>query len=142
MTYDELEPGRELDALVWWKIFGKESYGASLDSNVYYDEGRDRYDRADLGERLYYTNEGEVKRVPSYSTSIAAAWEVVSHMRKTYSFDGHNGFMLAGQEEGDDPVPDDLWYCEFSRPSWSEASGDTAPFVICLAALKAVLESR
>jgi hypothetical protein len=142
MNYDDLKPGRDLDVIVAREVMGLEVYESR---NAYFKARAPHAAQYDVNipHPAYYHAKFELALVvPDFSTNLVEAFGLVELMRKTHSFNGHNGFMLIGQEPGDDPVPDHLWYCEFSQPSWSEASGDTAPFVICLAALKAVLESR
>jgi len=62
-------------------------------------------------------------KIPNYSTSIEAAWEVVERMKD-------KPLHLDGSLKGD-------WLCKFDAFGL-DAGGDTAPEAICLAALKAV----
>lgn len=67
-------------------------------------------------------------RCPAYSTSIAAAWEVVEYMRKMDEW----AFTLGTDTAGD-------WDATFwEGDTFHDATADTAPASICLAALKAV----
>lgn len=92
-----MEAGRELDALVAEKVFGH------LKPYQAYPNG-----------------------TPCFSTSIAAAWEVVGkcELFKTYDFhqDRRNGKWQIG------------WGSDSAYFS-AKFEGDTAPHVICLAAL-------
>jgi len=63
---------------------------------------------------------------PLYSTDIAAAWAVLEKLRSL-------GFNVELQGDADG------WECLFlDYPEIGRCEGDTAPFIICLAALEAV----
>lgn len=64
---------------------------------------------------------------PEYSTSIAAAWTVVEHLRGRVVIDHWSGNEYKVM----------IYIPSSGRPS-VEASADTAPLAICLAALAAV----
>ncbi|MHB9144683.1 MAG: BC1872 family protein [Symbiobacteriia bacterium] len=68
-----MKPGRELDALVVLKVFGRES-------------------RVSDGER-YFCGKGLPPKVPNYSTDIADAWGLVRHSNATFleKWTGQNG---------------------------------------------------
>lgn len=103
----EMKPGRELDALIAEKVMGM---------NV--QHGR------------VWSQEGKCLRetdLPSYSTDIAAAWEVVEKLKLGLLPDGDK--WIAGQA--------DRAGLETSNLCW----GDTAPHAICLAALNAVSQN-
>ena len=90
-----------------------------------------------------YRDDGSLYRyepIPFFSTSIAAAFQVVEKMRS-------EGWLFEVGTEGDAPeaVTPDLWYATFSKMGvndvlvgFTEASEESASKVICLAALKAV----
>lgn len=80
MNYDELKPGRELDALVaervmGWKLLPDTAYGhseqAAMDANkmAWFDNNND-----------YIA--GELDYDHQFSTDIAAAWQVVEKLRE------------------------------------------------------------
>lgn len=98
-----LKPGRELDALVAEKVMG--------------------YDQEQIRNASYYINEAGQTRhdIPSFSTDIAAAWEVVEKFRKadpTFTIDsGSKGYLV---DFGGDAVD----------------TARTLPHAICLAALR------
>lgn len=107
-----MEPGRELDALIAEKVMG----WRMLPDNEHFKTSQG------------WGPEGQsLAHCPRYSTDIAAAWEVVSKIKKAhwnFVLTCHHGewtVKLNHQTEGDDI---------------SEA--ESAPYAICLAALKAV----
>ena len=125
MNTDEMPAGRELDALVAEKVMGF--------CLCPYDP---KWMRADTGSGIWIdgdtwrcTDHGKPAFTPwrSYSTDIAAAWEVVEKMREDYEprielwDEGWEVTILTGTDRG-------------------SASGRalTAPLAICRAALKAV----
>lgn len=142
---EEMKPGRELDALIAEKVMGlnvqsspETSGGDGSPGNrmligskpVYYDEPRGSIVR------------GFGKDIPPYSTSIAAAWEVVEKLdlfSKFYlhkipkgEWAGMNGYYKIQSYEMDKMG---------SLGEWSHftfAEGETAPHAICKAALAAV----
>jgi hypothetical protein len=117
MSYDELEPGRELDALVWQALNGQEV-------NVL----KCRYVGGDIQPHAGYPA-GHISP-PHYSTDIAAAWEVVEKMLEAYS-----GVEIYLENERCEV------HCDGARDEWDDLvyiRGDTAPHAICIAALKAM----
>ena len=84
----------------------------------------------------WYDENGEVDLLPDYSTSIVAAWKAVEKMVK----------------DGWEVKIEDGWSVEFTKGPWNyeidgptsrgyeDSASDTAPMVICLAALKAMEE--
>jgi len=73
--------------------------------------------------------DAERSPVPHYSTDIAAAWLVVEKLAA-------QGLRLSLDAFGGDP-----WWVEFADEQWArgaQATANTAPHAICLAALKAV----
>lgn len=118
-----MTPGRELDALVAEKVMGctpKRDGSGRIECGCP-DKGHehfiDPYDREmDMG-------------LKSYSTDIAAAWEVVDKIANHWS-----NVSLLRADDGSWHVCSDP---EMSFGS-SGAEAPTAPHAICLAALKAV----
>jgi hypothetical protein len=116
-----MKPGRELDALVAEKVMGINPllFGSLVD---------------------YKMPNGSIVTLPyeckSYSTDIAAAWEVVEKLTQFKfkldqdGFSSWNAFFLEEQEQDDGPA----WHEDIEY----EGNADTAPHAICLAALKAV----
>jgi len=115
-----MQAGRELDALV------AERLGFTIKEIAGIDAGGKtvRLQRISLGNRGH-------KVIPYYSTSIAAAWELVEEGRKRVSLEVE--FSLFANEDG-------TWDAEFGM---NEAvSAPTAPLAICLAFLKATESDR
>lgn len=112
-----MNPGRELDALVAEKVMGWEAVH--------------EHDFRDGGKQWLGTRSDGAKMVPlpHYSTSIAAAWEVVAHLRSLASY---VRWELRG-----DRHDYNCYFCLGRGVEWVEDI-DTAPHAICLAALKAV----
>ena len=111
MQVDEMEAGRELDALVAEKVMGVKP------EQVYCDiSGRNISRYFDLEDRM---------RIESYSTDIGAAWQVLERVAESWlPCVMHNGMT---------------WIAEFeSLIEFHTAYADTAPLAICRAALMAV----
>lgn len=127
-----MKPGRELDALVAEKVMGLHvQRNEDLIQDI--DKWRNHpYTAALVKYGAYLTEKGSLEH---YSTSIAAAWEVVDHLRKTRNLaislhDGH----WDNDAEG-------TWIATFETPGHvdvAESRGESSPHAICLAALKAV----
>lgn len=122
MKIEEMQAGREMDALVAEKVFHSKPCDKwkrlSTISMVKFDE-------CEHGS-CFPPMEGP----PKYSTSISAAWEVVE---KFDSFSIiHNAFYKKLGEE--------FIVCELTRyepEAYAEGRADTAPLAICRAALSA-----
>lgn len=126
-------PGRELDAEVAEKVMGMVWCKCSKWHGAWetYTVG-DEYCKCDeCGDSVPYPMK--------YSTDISAAWEVVEKLRK-------DGIMILLQSD-DDGYTVANNYDGVILQGWEEAkknfdvcwwSSNTAPHVICLAALKAV----
>lgn len=131
MNVNELQAGRELDALVAEKVMGCKP--------------KKRHDgwvcTCDDTDHAVQSDNHDIPYLMAYSTDIAAAWEVVEKLH-----DGPpplvvivGGYISAGMGN----VP---WVCEISNgitgPSQYvkkvEAFAETAPLAICLAALRAI----
>lgn len=106
--------GRDLDALVAQHVFRM-----FVDNTVYYQGHCDDSSCC----------EGEP--IPDYSTSIAAAWEVVEKMREMGFTIMLNDYITTKRNS---------WMAEFVKHPTFGVIHDaaTAPLAICLAALKAV----
>lgn len=115
---DSLEPGRELDAMVWQALNGQEV-------NIV----KCRYVDGDWQPHAGYPS-GHISP-PHYSTEMAAAWEVVERMCAAQ----YNWMMISRYMQEftatfvslENPHLDD---CVCNAP--------TAPHAICLAALRVV----
>lgn len=135
----DLQAGRELDALVAEKVFGYE----------WLDEVRERKDdpygfgptrwqgwvKAGTKEPIFdmmWRHESGLHQ-PLYSTNIAAAWEVVEHLRQL-------DYFVALIVRPDKSIgPDTAYGCEVSRffGPFCKVNGNTMPEAICRAALAA-----
>ena len=109
-----LTAGRELDALVAEKVMGLERVGYL-------------YKYREYTESPGHGNMSE-KDIPPYSTSIAAAWEVVEKL----AYEGKAAFALEFLK-----YEPKTWVAEFGIGVFDEGKADTAPLAICRAALKA-----
>jgi hypothetical protein len=117
----ELKPGRELDALVAEKVMGYKVTD--------WPTGKEFPITSAIAAGVL--SEFQQSRIPSYSTDIAAAWQVVDKMKSLGCFIKVHNCDHRGE-----------WGCWCTHPgrvlSESFAVEDTAPHAICLAALKAV----
>ena len=141
-----MNPGRELDALVAEKVMGwktwKSKHGhwelgtpggkpistfGRRDSSVRYDSVSGKRVREVLWWEDLYEDE-----LPSYSTSIAAAWEVFEWLCKRGDDIAEVVQLTFNVQNG--------WWCTSERWTQIDVQGNapTAPLAICLAALKAV----
>lgn len=136
------QAGRELDALVAERVMGWESITDELEiakrEGVPEDVDSKRWHRKQVwfkgNERMACE---ECGTLPGYSTSIAAAWEVVNHLL-CHGWDEKHFFQLHYDNV-------DLWDASFYKESSSDGGGpegwgtaDSPALAICLAALKAV----
>lgn len=127
-----MKPGRELDALVAEKVMGWNRDHEKRKLSYYYGD--------DLYAQDLITKLTDVE-IPSYSTDIAAAWEVVERFQEEHGLlmflraNPNGTYEISLECNG---VCRDDWKdaaCEF----YGSSSGlDSAPHAICLAALKAV----
>lgn len=138
------KPGRELDALVaekvmGWKIEERYFYLGPEDGHWTYTLDQDRAAKdytvtTNAGKEPWYvpqlcfndpTDEwNDWQRVPEFSSSIGAAWEVVEKLKA----DGRNFKCSWGQ-----------WFlAHFSDAELPDGQPESMPHAICLAALKAV----
>ena len=132
---DELQAGRELDALVAEKLFGwthvgtSAAYGYPPDSTIPTEE---REPAVGWPPRAY------TKQVPKYSTDIAAAWQVVEKLSEKYRVCVHrraNGDVGEGDNLYEIVIWLDFWNCDPEKPL-AVIRAMTAPLGICRAALK------
>lgn len=140
-----LEPGPELDALVAEKVMGwehviKEDREYYLGDTTPGFSGRNTY--WVKGYSSFGVQIGECVLLPKFSTSIAAAWEVVEKLR-TWD-DGYRIGAYVGVEVWS-PDRETETCCEVNiewhAPAHVAEAGAieaTAPHAICLAALRAV----
>ena len=122
-----MEPGRELDAVVSGLI--------GLDPSDWPWECYVEKHSTDEGVWCYccVMNVREGDRVPPpYSTDIAAAWDMLdAPVFAGHHFEVGRAFNLQGRAVG--------WYARVANGPIQKSS--TAPHAICLAALKAVVET-
>ena len=119
MNIDELKPGRELDALIAEKVMG-----IKLEKSQIFD-----------GPGYYCASTYII--IPTYSTDITFAWEVVEKMKKMlgcrfFIYDCHEdgtieASFFASRVGGITEVPDGML-----------ATAKSIPHAICLAALRAM----
>ena len=112
-----MKPGRELDALVAEKVMGLVRCTAIAPDHI-------------LPCHAHPANPDKGAETPLYSTDIAAAWEVVEKIK-------NRNINLLWHEENQ------YWYCCVHNEIFEvdqEATSESAPHAICLAALKAVGE--
>lgn len=137
-----MEPGRELDALIAEKVFrifvpegdiGQKQLGPFPQGDETYEWGINT--RVRDGGRLWYY------RGPKYSTEIGPAWEVVEKIRQMDH--GWRKYDFTIQQM--DRLEGGKWCVKTEAPprghgNFSEVwvAAETAPYAICLAALKAV----
>ena len=124
--------GRGLDERVHEQIMGKcvhEWYTRFIGEDDLFNEVRSHVCEKcyEHYESTYPSLGPQSGKCPHYSTSIAAAWEVVEKVRATVSVELE--FQMFAYEDG-------TWQAEFGIEG--DGFADTAPLVICLAALAAV----
>lgn len=114
-----MKPGRGLDVFVYEKVFGNAAAFTTTEPTM-----------------LTATEVLARSRIGFYSTDISAAWEVVEKMHEHPK----PVLMLVAPQQD---YNNEKWRAEFSRKGWDEkspyhyaASAETAPHVICLAALR------
>lgn len=130
-----MKAGRELDALVAEKVMGMtfDVGGGPMGMTRFlsYVDGLLLSRRNEnTGVGIFFSIEREkelMKKLPHYSTDIAAAWEAVERMRE------HLDITISANQNTCEvrsrDFPDQIIACE---------QGDTIPHAICLASLKAV----
>ena len=151
MGIDNMEAGRELDAIVAEKVMGWH-YDSAWDCLIppeqrakpnemwtEWEADDDGLVRKPINENyvtgIVYTGDTQKIVLPYYSTDIADAWKVVERL----DYKSHTNFSLYTIGAN--------WFCFFKEEnvkmdySWVneyEARADTAPLAICRAALKTV----
>lgn len=111
-----MKPGRELDLIVAEKLMGGKKQVFNGMAYIYEPETL----KCISSEILYRD------ATPNYSTSMVAAWEIVTTMKQNQL---DSSFQLWQDYEG-------LWHAQFNNKE-AEHNADSAPHAICLAALKA-----
>lgn len=120
-----MNAGRELDALVAEKVFG-----------LHRNERGHWYDVSGSSIPCYYADTEPCDPsswLPDYSTSIAAAWEVIERVVSGKVSENLEGFALTVQ-----PGTIGASFSNLHGKGHFQSNGKTAPLAICLAALKAV----
>ncbi len=126
MNHDELAAGRDTDALIAEQVMGRIIYRGPVPQN-------DLQILEDGGSWIGVPGFGLqpiTETCPSYSTDIAAAFQVAEAMNT------HFGMQLSLDMWGGDP-----WWAEFADRSYiygAQSIAETAPLAICRAALKAL----
>lgn len=153
MSYDTMEAGRELDALVAEKVMGWTAVFRLAGGNIPYGFPDDDYNR-DVDEHRKHGTCGfptdyHREPIPEYSTDISAAWEVVEHFRQrqwTVKLVGHEWYdggrwecTLLDALDTERSRALDTQRHNADKQGWDEPS---APLAICRAALKAIEEVR
>lgn len=123
-----MNPGRDLDAIVAEKVMGcsTKKDGHMLAGIVVGERLVCNCEKGEHNTNPRFPNYG----VKDYSTDISAAWEVVEKVRPSFSeiWIGRSDTEMSAH-----------WKCSIQKmDSNYEATADTAPHAICLAALKAV----
>ena len=124
-----MKPGRELDALIAEKVMGLHEFcsyaGKSKASLGWGKNGADFF-------------KGEISALPSYSTNIASAWEIVEKLQSLRK-------SVRVYNQGIVSETTDLYSCEIENryyegepDTWFSGWVESAPHAICLAALKAM----
>lgn len=119
-----MKPGRELDALVGEKVMNGKRH---IEHSVL---------AVDISAKTYTMGGG--LEYPRYSTDIAAAWEVVEKVGRTWH--GFHFLLQWTEPSWCSPQWEAGWY-EWSYgevESRAKGSGGTPAHAICVAALKAV----
>lgn len=113
---NELEAGRELDALIAEKIFNRCVHVLTATP----EPGIFKCRKCDAGGFYFVTDyEGRVVGVPRYSEDIRAALEIAEKL-KAFSLSRHS---------------DGSWHCWHWNKTHIGAVAETAPLAICRAAL-------
>lgn len=145
-TEFELKAGRELDALVAEKVFGWKPSRPKCPSE-HFDEYCEFARCCDCGGLVNWSaidikHFDERNASPrSYSTDIAAAWEVVRAMKNRKGL-SHDDLGFSVSIASGDSFPDrfSVGFSHLDRSDLMTENGsfDDVPFLICLAALKAL----
>lgn len=118
-----MKAGRELDALIAEKVMGWKvvpgQYKHIVPPNA-------QLERSTFCEYVTSSLSVPAMKLPTYSTDIRAAWEIVEKLCPQ-----EDEFQLKRFNKKE-------WDCNFSYFMETSCQADTAPHAICLAALKAV----
>lgn len=128
-----MNAGRELDALVAEKVMGWHSKQVPLSMfqphvmvDLWYTAENELISSTDLINQSV-----KAGVLPHFTTNISDAWRIVEHMRQ-------NKYHIATDDRHEQDAP---WWCEFATEEYtigSQATAETFPLAICLAALRAV----
>lgn len=131
MTLDELLalPERKRDALVAGKVMGWHVDRWRPDFN----EPVDCWYRTHPGPWLVHEGSGKTKRVPRFSTDIAAAWGIIAHLAPTHFCEIRTP-VAGGMAWVSFQWHAARWY----RRALSCPSLEQIPAAICAAALEAI----
>jgi len=135
MNIDNLEPGRELDALVAEKVMG-------IETEWYHYEPKNCYRLVKKGHATDAWSAAMAEAdVSSYSTKFGAAMKVVA---KIIESDRWELFDIQWSHPDSDTTPKSSWWACFipfdDDAEWYSGEGDTPALAICRAALKVVEE--
>ena len=128
MNVNEMEPGRELDALIAEKVMG---WRRVNDEDPYFWPSKEMCDR--LKEQYPDVIGYDYFPAPLFSTDTAAAWEVVEHMINTPGPDGDYWDVILD-------ITSMKTICVMGELAdyRVQAESKSTPHAICLVALKAV----
>lgn len=137
ITDEQLKPGRELDAIIAEQIMGGTR---DIYKRPYAVRGRLHPDFADEvclrmpdGDLFFFDSKLGSKEIPAYSTDMYAAWRVVEKITDIKTKWG-SGFTIRHEQH--------CWRAgwiqnyETGREWEISAEAHTAPFAICLVALR------
>jgi len=136
-----VKPGKKLDALVAEKVFDYERMLECHWSEAMGYKNDDSHNQRIITATATTTsikllNHRHANFAPLYSTSIAAAWEIINHFNDGVNHEG------SCYEIGKCEPFGKLHYCQLTLYDGKylvyTAKGQSAPHAICLAALKAV----
>lgn len=131
-----------MDVLIHTQVMGNHEEWAVFFGGSVYGDGLEKAKAQEMLERIQGDYKGQIRndfQVPYYSTSISDAWQVVEKLRiAIIPLEGGRWAAMQDEVEGgwyERRLP--ASYDDPSEPQYWEVA-DTAPLVICLAALKAV----
>lgn len=125
---DKIPAGREMDTLVAEHVTGwtRHTFNGQ-DPNSLWDDEFLFNEMARVGY-THIDQESKYRRVPRYSTNIAAAWEVIDKLDESHAA----WFEIRGPR---------VWLAQCSLPGHGRfsATASSGPLAICRAALKALM---
>jgi hypothetical protein len=130
MNIDQMEAGREMDALVAKKVMG-------LDPR--FPERMNIYRPENSPVKFPVYRHVEMDNIPPYSTSIAAAWEVVEKMRGNEFHWAIHSRILFMSDTKNLPRAAFWRYLNGYADRQGIAEAEEVPLAVCRAALKAVM---